>query len=591
MFATSTSPENKPSLWGDAFVLALFFIFLYFFVGFASRLASPLEPSPDISLSLWSLPKYAFFSFARASLAYLLSLCLTLILGYAAAKNKVAERVILPFLDIGQSIPVLGFMPGLILGLISLFPHYNMGLELACIIMILTSQMWNMAFSYYASIKDIPQQYYELGSVIGLNWKKTMTHIELPFSATALAWNSLISMAGGWFFLTVCESFKLGEKNFRIPGLGSFITLAIEQGNTKALVFGIITMVLLIVVVDFLFWRPILAWSEKFRLEETLDQTVDIPFVTLLLQESWIINNVIDIYRHLIGWRQRWWPSDTLSYQNIKTRFREEKSLSFIWKIADLIREKPYIETALSWCVYGLIILLLFVGIGKVFDLIEPLTWTDWSQVLLNTFWTLVRVTVAVVLSTAWALPVGIWIGASPKLTKIFQPLIQIAASFPAPMVYPLVLIPLFYIGIPLGISSIFLMMMGVQWYVLFNVLAGASRISNDVKDSLELIQVTKKTRWRDFYIPSVFPSLVTGWNTAAGGAWNASIVCEYVIVRQKPESTLGLGALISQATETGNMPLLGACILSMVIVVVGLNRTLWRYLFRIAEERYRFER
>ncbi len=598
MFGTSTAQRkqsDRRSPWGDLLVLSVFCIVLYFFVGFASRGISPLETSAEISLSLWSLPKYAFFSLTRATLSYLLSLAFTLTVGYLAAKNKVAEKIIVPFLDIGQSVPVLGFMPGLILAFMALFPHNNLGLEFACILMIFTGQVWNMAFSYYGSLKSVPTQYYELADNVGMGWRKKLLYIELPFAATGLAWNSLISMAGGWFFLTICESFKLGERSFRIPGLGSYISLAIEQNDLLALVCGVLVMFGLVIAVDFLVWRPVLAWSQKYRFEEFQDQTTDIPFITLLLQDSWILSKS----KAVLSWlRREDIDIDDNSEDFNKKKSRREK-LAILWqKLIDgidnlvyFVSSRPKLADSLGWLVYASIILLLIIGLGQILDLIKLMSFKEWMTVFIATFWTLLRVTACIVIASLWTVPAGLWIGSSARLTRIFQPLIQLAASFPAPMIFPLVLIAFDYIGVPLGFSSVILMAIGVQWYILFNVLAGSSMISSDLRDTLKIIGVSKKNQWLKLYLPSIFPSLVTGWNVAAGGAWNASIICEYVIHHKEVVYTNGLGALISLATDQGDMPMLASCIMVMCLTVVIINRGVWGTLYRIADEKFRFDR
>jgi NitT/TauT family transport system permease protein len=484
----------------------------------------------------------------------------------------------------------------LIIGLIAVFPGNNLGLELACILMIFTSQVWNMAFAYFASLKAVPDSFYELTNISGLSWRKRLLRLELPFSATTLAWNSLISMSGGWFFLTVCESFRLGEDDFRIPGLGSYMALAIEKEDHQAMFWGIVAMITIIVVTDFLIWRPILSWSQKFRVDESAEQTSEIPFITLLLQNSWLLDQFIatvqffeNTYRNFKrrhkDWRlqQNFAPKTvnkvTDSWDNLRGSIKEKR------------RQYPLINEIETYVIYAGIILLLVLGLRQVFQMITPVTSAQWLDILVSTFYTLLRVAASLVIATLWAVPVGVWIGSSQRLTQIFQPIIQIVSSFPAPMVYPLVIVVFITLGISFNIASIFLMMMGIQWYILFNVLAGASAISNELRDSLKHMNVSRKARWKHLYFPSIYPSLVTGWIAAAGGAWNASIVAEYVLYDKKILVANGLGSMITRMSEQGNMPMLAACILVMCTVVVGLNRTLWRSLYNLADRKFKFER
>lgn len=589
------SAKRPVSPWADLFIISGLLIFFYFFLNLASRWSAPLETHAQIELSLWVLPIYAFYSLMRALIAYAFSLLFTLVIGFVAAKNEVAEKIILPLLDIGQSIPVLGFLPGLVLGLIALFPNSNIGLEFACIIMIFTGQVWNMTFAYYSSLKGVPTQFHELSQIMRLNWFGKLINIELPFSATALAWNSLMSMAGGWFFLTLCESFSLKDQDFRIPGLGSYMQLAIEKKDTRGMIFGVIAMMLVIIFTDFVIWRPIIAWSRKFRLEDAQDQTKEIPFMVLMLQESRLVRRVRGLFSRNLAKLESKGETQSIELAPLdpwraflKQETGKVKNFShwFIRELREALRSKLVINL-----IYLGILGLLLLSLIQVYELVRPLTIVDWTQILKGTGLTALRVFAALGLASAWAIPAGIWIGSSPKLIRFFQPLVQIAASFPAPMLYPLALMVLTTLGAGIGIGSVVLMLLGVQWYILFNVMAGASTISLDLLDTLNLIGVSKSSRWLKLYLPSVFPSLVTGWITAAGGAWNASIVAEFITYDGKTLQTLGLGAMINQATSSGNFSLLAGCLLAMCVTVVGLNRSLWRSMYRLAESRFRFER
>jgi NitT/TauT family transport system permease protein len=581
--------NRKPSF-GDVLLLLFFLIFLHYFTGLAQQWKGEYHPNFIIDLSLKSLPKYSFFSLIRAFIAYGFSLAFTLVYGYIAAKNKTNERLMLPLLDIGQSIPVLGFMPGLVLGLVAIFPNSNFGMELACILLIFTGQVWNMTFSFYASLRSVPEPFYEMANISNLNWWSRFKQIELPFSAIHLAWNSLMSMAGGWFFLIACESFTLGEKNFRLPGLGSYMAAAIEKNDTGAMIAGVVAMCLVILFTDFLVWRPIIAWTRKFKLEEVQDEVRDTPFLTMLLKESHILRVLRDIF------------SDIKKYffktkiDKVETKIEEYPLREIKPKVAItgyhepgkwLIRFKKFSINL----IYGLTALLLFWASTRIWELIRVLHITDWQLILKGTLFTFFRVVAALILGSIWTIPFGIWVGLSPKLTRFFQPIIQLAASFPAPMIYPIALVIFSKIGIDLGISSAFLMLLGVQWYILFNVLAGAVGISKEIRESFDLAGVDKKFRWKTLYLPSIFPALVTGWITAAGGAWNASIVAEYILYNGKLIIAPGLGSLISEATTSGNYPFLGGCLIVMVVTVVTINRTFWRPIQRIAETRFRFER
>lgn len=549
----------------------------------AQRWTGELQPRIDIELSYWALPKYGILSLTRASLAYLLSLFSSLVLGYLAARYRRAEQIILPFLDIGQSIPVIGFLPGLVLGLLSVFSKSNLGLELACILMIFTSQVWNLAFSFYSSMKFLPKHFHEMSANVNLSWWQKFLLIELPFSASGLAWNSLMSMAGGWFFLTVCEAFTLGGKEFRLPGLGSYMAVAIEQGNTQAMVGGFVAMIILILGMDFIIWRPIIAWTRRFRVDEAPEVYQEIPFMQLLLQESKIVRVVDRLLKFI-------WSPQFHGPQKKKKRGTLQQWFHRQWAYLDDIEWLSHFRVFNRLFVLISLIFALWVS-SQIFQFLEGVTIGEGFLILKSTGLTLLRVLGCLLISILWTVPFGLWVGLSTERTRLFQPLIQLAASFPAPILYPLVLVAFQYFNIGLGVGSGILMLLGVQWYVLFNVLAGATMISRELRETFMLVGLSKVDTWKNLYIPSILPNLVTGLVTAAGGAWNASIVAEYITYKHQVYSTMGLGALISEATAQGNFSLLVGSLVAMVAIVVGFNRLVWHQVYDWVDRRFRFER
>jgi NitT/TauT family transport system permease protein len=567
----------------DIFVLGLLAFLIYGSVVTAQRWTGPFKADYDIDLSFSSLPRYGIYSLFRACIAYGFSLIFSLVFGYLAARYRRAEQIILPLLDIGQSIPVIGFLPGLVLGLMSIFSKTNFGLELACVLMIFTSQVWNLAFSFYSSMKGVPKTFHELSANVSLSWWQKFVLVELPCSASGLAWNSLMSMAGGWFFLTICEAFTLSGKDFRLEGLGSYMAVAIEQGNVNAMLGGFIAVIVLILGMDFIVWRPIIAWTRRFRLDESPEAFQEIPFMQLLLQESKIVRIVDQFFKYL------WYPRFH-GRQKVKKR-------SFIIKtIQGAIRNLDEIEWLNHFHVFGRLILvagivLVLWASSKIFIFLEKISVAEWILIVQSAGLTLLRVFGCLLVSIVWTVPFGLWVGLSSERTRVFQPLIQLAASFPAPMLYPLVLMGLQFVGIGLGIGSGVLMLLGVQWYVLFNVLAGATMISRELRETFLLVGLSKTDTWKNLYIPSILPNLVTGLVTAAGGAWNSSIVAEYVHYKNQVESTMGLGALISEATSQGNYSLLAGSLVVMMVIVVGMNRLLWHRIYDWVDRRYRFER
>jgi NitT/TauT family transport system permease protein len=551
--------------------------------------------------NLWMLPKYTFFSLMRGLVAYGLSLGFTLVYGYWAAKDHLAERVLIPLLDILQSIPVLSFMPGLVLALVALFPSTNFGLELAAVIMIFTGQAWNMTFSFYHSLRAVPQDLREAASVYRLNWWQRFKWLELPFSTMGLVWNSMMSMAGGWFFLMVNESFRLGDDDFRLPGLGSYMSVAVDRENYWAMGWAIFAMIAMIVALDQLLWRPVVVWAQKFRFEEGGEQIEMSSWFLDLLRRSRLLVLPRYVAERLARWRE--------------ARAVPHKELAVPAEPA------PRRTALLSYSTFALLVLVLGTGAVMLVQLLWQVPLREWGETFVAAGWTLSRVLVSTALGALWAVPAGLAIGLSPRLSRVLQPVVQVAASFPAPMLFPLVVLVLQATYIPLGVGSILLMLLGTQWYILFNVVAGAMAIPADLREAARSYRLTRWMKFWSLYLPAIFPYLVTGCVTAAGGAWNASIVSEYVTVPNtaataaeakddgaategdgadnpdgepaQPEEkvkvlyTWGLGAMISRATTAKNFPLLGACTLVMSLVVVTLNRTFWKRCYELAESRF----
>jgi NitT/TauT family transport system permease protein len=527
------------------------------------------RPLAEIDLALAALPRYTFYSLSRGLAAYALSLAFTLAYGYWAAKDARAERVLIPLLDVLQSIPVLSFMPGILLAMVSLFPGSNVGLELAAVVSIFTGQVWNMVFSLYHSLRSIPLDRLEVAAVFRFSaWQKAKW-VELPSAAIGLIWNSMMSMAGGWVFLTVIESFKLRDKDYRLPGLGSYLNEAWRQGEYGAMAAGFTAMVLMIVGLDRLLWRPVVVWAQKFRAEDDAAPPVTTSWVLTALRRSRLI-------RWLGGGVVRW----------LASRGRERPEVK---KPTPVAHAPGSPSSTISTLALALLVALLVYGAWLLLQLLAKVSAAQWVDIFGAGALTLGRVTLATALGTLWVLPVGLAIGLSPRLAAWLQPVVQVIASIPAPIIYPLLVAGFLAAGVPLGWSSIVLMMMGTQWYILFNVISGAMALPADLREAARAYRLPLGLRLRWLYLPGVFPYLVTGWVTAAGGAWNLSIVSEYVTLREHVVQARGLGAMISDAFDHGAeaFPLLAASTLTLAATVVLINRTLWRSLYRIAEARY----
>lgn len=531
--------------------------------------------SVEIDLSPWALPKYTFFSLCRGLLAYMLSLLFTFGYGYWAAKDHRAEKVLIPLLDILQSIPVLGFLPGLVLALVALFPNSNVGLELAAVIMIFTGQVWNMTFSFYQSLRSIPQYLLEAAAVYQFNWWQKSTKLEVPFSAIGLIWNSMMSMAGGWFFLTVTEAFQLGDKDFRLPGLGSYMSVASDKGDNMAKLYGIIAMVVMIIALDQLLWRPLVVWGQKFRVEEGGGEEAMHSWFLDFLNRSPIVQSLIGLFQHKPApSKAEEGPAPTAAAPAPSSLKPANNPPTAALKIVSIL------------AFLTLVAAMLF-GAWKIVELFLKVNLSQWKLLFGEAAVTMGRVLGAVALSAVWTIPVGLWIGLSPRLSRIAQPFIQVAASFPSPMLFSFVLLVMHFLGISLGWSSIFLILLGTQWYILFNVVAGAMAIPSDLLEAARMYRIKGWDLFRKVHMPGIFPYLVTGLVTATGNAWNTTIVAEYVTDKGQTLTAYGLGAQISVAAAGADFPMLAASVVVMSLMVVTFNRLVWKRLYRLAEEKY----
>ncbi|HUL59073.1 MAG TPA: ABC transporter permease subunit [Anaeromyxobacteraceae bacterium] len=550
--------------WADLVVVAALGGLLFAASRVAQGWTGALRPTVEIDLSPRALPGYALLSLARGLTAYVLSLAFTLVYGYWAAKDRIAERVLVPLLDVLQSVPVLGFMPGLVLALVALFPSSNAGLELAAIVMIFTGQAWNMTFSFYRSVRSVPADQLEVARVYRFDWAERFRWVELPFSMIGLVWNSMMSMAGGWFFLMVSEAFVLGDKDFRLPGLGSYMSVAVAKGDVRAMAWAVLAMVLMIVALDQLLWRPVVVWSQKFRVEEGGAGESAGSWFLDLLRRSRLLAYGGAAFEALGRWLSRLVPTARP-------------------------RHGPpgWASRVLSGVLFAALVGLLLLGAYELVRLLRVVPGREWLTTTGAALTTLVRVLVATALGTLWALPAGLAIGLSPRLSRALQPVVQVVASFPAPMLFPAAIWVLRSMGIGLGVGSVVLMLLGTQWYILFNVVAGAMAVPADLREAARSYNIRGVQLFRQLLFPAVLPYLVTGWVTAAGGAWNASIVSEYVTFQGRELATFGLGARISVAAGAANFPVLAASVVVMSAAVVVFNRLVWRPLNDVAERRF----
>jgi NitT/TauT family transport system permease protein len=532
-------------------------------------------PSAEISQSARALPLYAFYSIVRIGVAYLLSLIFAVGYGYYAAYHPRVEAFMIAVLDILQSIPVLSFLPGVMLVMVSLLPTRQLGVEMGAILLIFTGQVWNMAFSFYSSIRSIPRELREASQIYGFTAWQRFWQLELPFSAIGLIWNSMVSVAGGWFFLMACEMFVLGDRDFRLPGLGSYLQTAAGNGNTRAMIWGLAVMIAIIVATDQFIWRPVIAWADKFKFEQVeSSQRATSPILYALRNSnaiSWLHEQTIV-------------PLGERIYHGLAAR--RLRALAQPGRSA-ASRQRSLITN--STIFLALLVAAIFAAFHAVL-LLRQLHGAEILELLKGAGATFLRVNASLLIAALWTIPVGVAIGFNPRLARIAQPLAQIAASVPATALFPVLLIALVHAGGGLGIGSIALMLLGTQWYILFNVIAGAIAIPSDLKEVSGLFHFGSVQRWKTLILPGIFPYLITGLVTASGGAWNASIIAEYFHLRGQTLSTLGLGAEISRATDHGQFDMLLMATIIMALMVVTINRLVWRPLFQLAETKYRLE-
>jgi NitT/TauT family transport system permease protein len=523
---------------------------------------------PAIDLDPRNLPYYAGRSTLRMFIALFFSTVFTLVYGYVAAKSRRAERVMIPLLDILQSVPVLGFLSITVTGFIALFPGSLLGLEAASIFAIFTSQVWNMTFSFYQSLRTVPKELDEAATLYQLSGWQRFTKLEVPSATIGLLWNAMMSFGGGWFFVAASEAISVLNQEYALPGIGSYVAAAIAAENLSALGWALLTISIVIVLVDQLFWRPLVAWSDKFRMEQSASAEAPESWVYDLLQTARIprlLGKAITPLKEAVN--------------RLLSRLTQPRS-TFVVDAAQSQRGDRLYNT----------ILLIIIGILVAWVLHFILTTVGLSEVV-KTFGlgllTLLRVTILLLFATVIWTPIGVAIGFNPKLARTLQPVVQFLASFPANFIFPFATLFFIRTNISIEWGSILLMALGAQWYILFNSIAGAQSIPTDLREMADDIGLKGWQRWKKLIIPGIFSAWVTGGVTASGGAWNASIVSEIVAWGSTTLTATGLGTYIAEATTVGDWPRITLGIGMMSLFVVGLNRLLWRRLYQLAEAKY----
>ena len=528
---------------------------------------SPPEVLPSVSLDPRNLPNYAARSTLRMFIALVASTLFTFVYGYAAARSKRAARVLIPLLDILQSVPVLGFLSVTVTAFIALFRGSLLGLEAASIFAIFTGQAWNMTFSFYQSLRSVPQELDEMAGLYQLSRWERFTRLELPSSVIGLVWNGMMSFGGGWFFLAASEAITVLNRQYTLPGIGSYVAAAVQAKDFRALGWAIATMIVLILIIDQLFWKPLVTVADRYKLELSAGEE----------RRSWLVEL----------WRSASLPRH--AERLVSPLFnRIDRALARATAVPAKMR--PGQRSKVVDVVYNACLVLLAAGllVAAARFVFSQLGLGEVGHAALLGLATGGRVIVLLVFSTAVWTPIGVAIGFSPKLARVSQPVVQILASFPANFLFPFATLGFIRAGISLNWGSMLLMALGAQWYLLFNVIGGAQGIPNDLREMSASIGLRGRREWRALIGPGIFASWVTGAITASGGAWNASIVSELVSWGNTTLRADGLGAYISEATGKGDWPRIVLGVGLMSIFVVGLNRLIWRPLYDLAESKYR---
>ncbi|HEY4919855.1 MAG TPA: ABC transporter permease subunit [Xanthobacteraceae bacterium] len=532
-----------------------------------------LDVAP-VTLDPRNLPEYALRTTLRMFAAIIASLIFTFVVATLAAKSRKAELVIIPALDILQSVPVLGFLTFTVVLFMRLFPGSQLGAECASIFAIFTAQAWNMAFSFYQSLRTVPTDLDEVCRHFRLSPWLRFWRLEVPFAAPGLIWNTMMSMSGGWFFVVASEAITVGDTTIKLPGIGSWLAVAIEQKDITAVALAVGVMAIVILAYDQLLFRPIVAWADKFRFEQTAAQQRPQSWVYDIVRRSRLIKRVFAP----LGWlviQAKPRPANG-RWRAFKLPLALRSALDALRRIGDAL----WIAVVLAATAYALWLVVHYAH--------ETLGGRDVITAVELGGITLVRVIVLIAIATAIWVPIGVWIGLRPWAAEIVQPFAQFLAAFPANVLFPIAVVGIVTFKLDPNIWLSPLMVLGTQWYILFNVIAGASAFPTDLREAATLYRLRSTQWWRDVILPGIFPYYITGALTASGGSWNASIVAEVASWGDTKLHAVGLGAYIAEATEKGDSPRVVLGIVVMSVFVVAVNRLLWRPLYRVAERRFR---
>jgi NitT/TauT family transport system permease protein len=557
-----------PSRW-DLLAAVLVLALIVAFADASRSLVQPLSTVMGNRLSLdpGLLPGYAMRTAFRMLLAMGASLAFTFSYATWAAKNPRAGLLLVPLLDVLQSVPILGFLSVTVVWFLSLAPGRVLGAELACVFAIFTSQAWNMAFSFYQSLRTVPQDLTEAGRLFGLSAWARFWRIEAPFAMPPLIWNMMVSMSGGWFFVTLAEALSVGNTTITLPGVGSYIAVAIAQKNLTAIFYAIFAMLVVILIYDQLLFRPLVAWADRFRVGEEQSEEPPQSWVLAMLRRSRLIDQLTAPFDRMIRWSYRFTPPSF----GVRAALRDDGG-----RVADLL-----------W--YAILALLGGFALWRIYVFCHAsLSWADLGWTLWLGLLTMTRVVVLILIASLVWTPIGVYVGLRPRLTRIVQPVAQFFAAFPANILFPLAVSVIVAWNLNPEIWLSPLMVLGTQWYILFNVISGASTMPRELLDAGDNFGVRGWLWWKRVALPAIFPYYLTGAITASGGTWNASIVAEVANWGDRKLRAHGLGQYIADATLSGDFRhvVLGMAVMAFFVVVV--NRLFWQPLYWLAERKYR---
>jgi NitT/TauT family transport system permease protein len=535
----------------------------------AEGVAEPLShlSVAPVDLDPWNLPAYALRTTLRMFAALFASLIFTLVVATLAARSKRAEQVIVPALDILQSVPILGFLTFTVTFFMHLFPGQQLGVECAAVFAIFTSQAWNMAFSFYQSLRSVPSDLEEVSRGFRLSPLRRFLRLELPFAIPGLVWNAMMSMSGGWFFVVASEAITVGKTTVALPGIGSWLALAIARQDARAVAWAVGAMGVLILLYDQLFFRPIVAWADRYRFEQTASAEQPGSWAYDLFRRTRLLKLLMI---PLLGAGRLLMLIEPMPVARpAKPPTTTEAKSDVLWKIALAL-----MLVGAAWLVID------YVG--------RTLSWGDALTAVGYACLTLLRVIVLIAVASLIWVPIGVWIGLRPRWAERLQPVAQFLAAFPANVLFPFAVLAIVRWHLSPGIWLSPLMVLGTQWYILFNVIAGASVIPTDMREAASMFGVKGWQWWRSVALPAIFPYYVTGALTASGGSWNASIVAESVSWGDRHLEAAGLGSYIANATVAGDYPRVALGIATMSVFVIAFNRLVWRPMYAFAERRLR---